>query len=134
MDCYNHNEFDKYCNNCKSDLPFWVKRIYNDYKVIHIGCSGCGYNHNTEFIKCEMCNSNNTPLCVMETNKININICKNCDIDLFSNGNIYLSVPFNLKDEVQKLGANWDNKYKKWFINKNHKNIDMILQKFKRIW
>jgi|LauGreDrversion4_2_1035121.scaffolds.fasta_scaffold06554_3 hypothetical protein len=131
LDCYNHNEFNKYCNNCESGWPFWVKRINN--KVIHIGCSGCGYNPNTEIIKCEMC-SNDTPLWVMETNKININICKNCDIYLFSSGNIYLNVSFNLKDEVKKLGANWDNKYKKWFINKNNKNIDMILQKWKRIW
>ncbi len=133
LDCYNHTEFDKYCNNCKSTWPFWVKRIYYNYKVIHIGCSGCGYNPNTEFINCEMCNSK-TPLCVMETNFINKNICKNCDIYLFGSGNIYLNVPFNLKDEVKKLGANWDNKYKKWFINKNHKNIDIILQKWKRIW
>lgn len=131
LDCYNHNEFDKYCDNCKSDWPFWVKRIHN--KVIHIGCSGCGYNPNTEIIKCEMC-SNDTPLWVMETNKININICKNCDIYLFSSGNIYLYVPFNEKDEVKKLGAKWDMKYKKWFINKNHKNIDIIFQKWKKIW
>jgi hypothetical protein len=134
LDCYNHNEFDKYCSNCHSDWPFWVKRTCDDYKVVHIGCSGCGYNPDTEFIPCEMCNSNNTPLCVMETNKININICKNCDIYLFSSGNIYLNIPFNLKDEVKKLGAIWDNKCKKWFINKNNKNIDIILQKWKRIW
>jgi hypothetical protein len=37
-----------------------------------------------------MFNLNNTPLCLMETNKININICKDCDI--------YLNVPFNLKE------------------------------------
>ena len=135
LDCYNHNKIDKYCNNCKSIWPFYVKRIYDDnYKVIHIGCSGCGYNPNTEYITCERCNSNNTPLCVMETNTININICKNCDIDLFSSGNIYLYVPFNEKDEVKKLGAKWDMKYKKWFINKNDKNIDIIFQKWNRIW
>lgn len=131
LDCYNHDELDKYCDNCKSEWPFWVKRIHN--KTIHIGCSGCGHNPNTEFIKCEMCNSNDTPLWVMETN-ININICKNCDIYLFSSDNIYLNVSYKLKDEVKKLGAKWDNKYKKWFINKNNKNIDMILQKWKRIW
>ena len=131
LDCYNHNELDKYCNHCDSVWPFWVKRTCD--KVIHIGCSGCGYNPNTEIIKCEMC-SIDTPLWVMETNKININICKNCDIYLFSSGNIYLYVSFNQKDEVKKLGAKWDMKYKKWFINKNDKNIDIILQKWKRMW
>jgi hypothetical protein len=70
----------------------------------------------------------------METNTISIHICKSCDIELFSSGNIYLKVSFNEKDEVKKLGANWDNKYKKWFINKNHKNKEIILQKWRRIW
>jgi hypothetical protein len=92
LDCYDHhNGFDKYCGNCDGDWPFWVKRTYDNYKykVIHVGCSGCGYNPNTEFIKCKMCNSNNTPLWVMETN-ININICKQCDISLFYSGKIAL--------------------------------------------
>ena len=70
----------------------------------------------------------------METNKINNYICKLCDIDLFSSGNIYISVRFSDKDEVKKLGAIWDITYKKWFINKNHKNIDVILKKWNRIW
>ena len=70
----------------------------------------------------------------METNKININICKICDIELFSSGNIYLHVSYSKKDDAKKLGANWDNKYKKWFIHKNNKNVDIILQKWKRIW
>ena len=137
LDFYSHNKLDKdYCINCKSTWPFWVKRINltTDYKVIQIGCSGCGYNPNTEFVNCERCNSVNTPLCVMETNKISIHICKECDIELFSSGNIYLKVSFNEKDEVKKLGANWDNKYKRWFINKNHKNKEIILQKWRRIW
>ena len=70
----------------------------------------------------------------METNKINKKICKSCDIDLFSSGNIYLSVSFSEKDEVKKLGAYWDSKCKKWFIHKNHKNVDIVLQKYKRLW
>ena len=139
LDCYDyseHREFTKTCLSCKDAPAFWVKRINNltqDYKVISIGCQ-CGYNFNTEYINCERCDSNNTPLCVMETNTISIHICKSCDIELFSSGNIYLKVSFNEKDEVKKLGANWDNKYKRWFINKNHKNKEIILQKWRRIW
>jgi len=137
LDYYNYNKFDKgkECNNCKQLSPLWVKRIYDDnYKVIHIGCSGCGYNPNTEYINCEKCNSIDTPLCVMETNKININICKKSDIELFTSGNIYLYVSFSEKDEIKKMGARWDKNCKKWFVNKNHENIDIILKKWKRIW
>jgi hypothetical protein len=139
LDCYDyrdHHEFYKTCVGCKDSYSFWVKRINDltpDYKVISIGCQ-CGYNSDTEYINCEKCNSNDTPLCVMETNTISIHICKSCDIELFSSDNIYLKVSFNEKDEVKKLGANWDNKYKKWFINKHHKNKDVILQKWRRIW
>jgi len=136
LDVYDNN-YDKTCNNCKSCWQFWVKRLNrftSDYKVIYIGCMGCGYKPNTEYINCERCNSTNTSLCVMETNKINIHICKPCDIDLWSSDNIYLAVSFINKDHVKYLGANWDNKYKSWFIHKNHKNVDVILQKYKRLW
>jgi hypothetical protein len=135
LDCYDNINMYIDCYNCKSGWQFWVKRIYHNdnYKVIYIGCPDCG-GRNTEYINCERCNSNSTPLCVMETNKINNRICKNCDIDLFNSGNIYLSVPYNSKDDVKKLGAYWDNTYKKWFIHKNNKNIDTILQKWKRLW
>ena len=136
LNCYNHNELDKMCINCNGQWPFWVKRnkYINNYKVIHIGCAGCGYKPNTEYMNCERCNSINTPLCVMETNKINKNICKNCDIELFSSGNIYLRVSFTPKHAIKTLGAIWDIKYKKWFIHKNHKNIDIVLEKYKRLW
>jgi uncharacterized protein YkuJ len=137
LDCYDKDNLEKICINCKlPNPPFWVKRIntISNYKVIYIGSDCCDKNHNTEYINCERCNSVGTPLCVMETNKINKKICKSCDIDLFSSGNIYLSVSFSEKDEVKKLGAYWDSKCKKWFIHKNHKNIDIVLQKYKRLW
>jgi len=138
LDCYNHNKFERECSNCKHpNPPFWVKRINTitqNYKVIYIGSDCCDKNPETEYINCERCNSLNTPLCVMETNKININICKNCDMELFSSGNIYLSVLFSEKDNTKKLGANWDNKYKKWFIHKNDKNFDIAIQKYKQLW
>ena len=40
---------------------------------------------------------------------------------------IYLNVPYSEKDEAKKLGAKWDAKNKKWYINTNNKNkIQMI--------
>ena len=136
LDCYDKDKRDKKCINCKSSWPFWVKRINltTDYKVIQIGCSGCGYNPNTEYVNCLRCNSVNTPLCVMETNVISIHICKQCDVELFSSNNIYLSVSFSEKDDVKKLGGKFDVKNKKWFIHNSHKNVDIILQKYKPLW
>jgi len=136
LDFYDKEREWKKCSSCKGEWGFFVKRIMSgtDYKVIYIGCSGCGYNPNTEYINCERCNSVNTPLCVMETNIISKHICKSCDIDLYSNGNVYLHVPFSQKDEARTRGAIWDSKYRKWFIHKNHKNIDIILTKWKRLW
>jgi hypothetical protein len=140
IDCYQHSDtsqgYEKTCDYCKYSPNFWVQRtnIKNEYKVEYIGSNCCNKNKPRQCINCERCNVNDTPLCVMETNTINKNICKNCDIDLYSSGNIYLNVTFYQKDDAKKLGAKWDNKYRKWFINKNHKNIDIILQKWERIW
>jgi uncharacterized protein YkuJ len=136
LDCYEHTELSKDCRNCKTNCPFWVKRIdmCGDYKVIYIGCVGCDFNDNTEYVTCERCNTCNTQLCLMETNVVSRNICKSCDIELFSSCNIYLHVSFSEKDEAKKLGAVWDSKYRRWFINKNNKDIELILQKWKRIW
>ena len=134
LDCYDRKEHEFKCKKCFTLEKFWVIREDNiNYKVTHIGCPNCGHNTNVEFIECERCNSYDTPLCVMETNVVSQNICKNCDIYLYFCENIYLNVPFRSKDEVKNLGAKWDNKYKKWYINKNNKNIDIILQKWKRI-
>jgi uncharacterized protein YkuJ len=138
LDYYNHhyNKRDYItCINCKYQDTLWVKRINiyeSNYKVFYIGGGCCKKNpiHDTEYINCNRCNSLDTPLTIMETNRISQTICKNCDIELYSNNNIYLYVPFNEKDELKKLGGIWDSKYKKWFINKNHKNIDIILQKW----
>ena len=35
---------------------------------------------------------------------------------------IYLNVPYSEKNEAKKLGAKWDGKKKKWFIDNNNKN------------
>ena len=36
---------------------------------------------------------------------------------LDSENNIYLEVPFDEKDECKNMGAWWNSKKKKWFIN-----------------
>ena len=46
---------------------------------------------------------------------------------------IYLEVPFAKKDEVKLLGGKWDAPLKKWFILDDNKNMEEILNKFKKI-
>ena len=40
---------------------------------------------------------------------------------------LYLNVPFSEKDEAKKMGAKWDVKKKKWFIeSKNRHKLQML--------
>ena len=39
----------------------------------------------------------------------------------------------NEEDEIKKLGGYWDANIKKWFIYSNNKNLENILNLFKRI-
>lgn len=43
---------------------------------------------------------------------------------------IYLSVSYNEKDIIKKMGGNWDIKKKKWFVYNNNSNIDYIIERF----
>jgi len=45
---------------------------------------------------------------------------------------IYLIVPFTKKDEIKKLGGNWDGNVKKWFVYDNNTNINTILTMFSK--
>jgi hypothetical protein len=45
---------------------------------------------------------------------------------------IYLEVPFAKKDEVKLLGAKWDVPLKKWYILDDNKNMEEILNKYKK--
>ena len=44
---------------------------------------------------------------------------------------IYLIVPFIKKDEIKKMGGMWDINKKRWFINDNNSNKDLILENYK---
>jgi ribonuclease HI len=44
---------------------------------------------------------------------------------------IYLIVPFIKKDEIKKMGGMWDSNKKKWFINDNNLNKELILENYK---
>jgi len=37
-------------------------------------------------------------------------------------GKLYLNIPYSEKDEAKKLGAKWDSKKKKWYINNKNKH------------
>ena len=44
---------------------------------------------------------------------------------------VYLNVPFAKKDEAKKMGARWDAERKKWYVNTNTKNKDILMEMFK---
>lgn len=54
--------------------------------------------------------------------------CYNCGHDNFTNGErVYLSVPYNEKDQAKNMGCRWDAVKKKWYIrNKNNYFEDVI--------
>lgn len=54
---------------------------------------------------------------------------ENCQ---YNNTKIYLMVPFAKKDEIKKLGGYWDANIKKWFVYSNNKNLENILNLFKK--
>ena len=43
---------------------------------------------------------------------------------------IYLKVPYARKEEVKSLGGKWDKNKKKWFINSNNPDKDLVLSLF----
>jgi hypothetical protein len=120
------------CARCKSQLPFWVKRLFTktDYKIINI-ITCCGRKE-SEFVECERCGSLDTPLTEMERN--NKILCNMCITQLNRSGKIYLHTSSANIDERKKLGVLWDSIYEKNFIHSTNKNKDVILKKFGRIW
>jgi len=141
IDKYNSNSYsnDVACPSCGNEGEVWIKRVSTkaEHKTMYIGTTGCSNDcaaRETEYLPCARCKTT-TPLCVIETNVIRHNImCKSCDIELYNNGNVYLSVPFQAKDKIKSFGGLWDIKYKTWYVRKDNTNIDKILRFWKRIW
>lgn len=52
---------------------------------------------------------------------------ESCPYSHQSKHNIYLNVPYSEKDEAKKMGARWDAKRKKWYIDdKNRHRVQML--------
>ena len=62
-------------------------------------------------------------------------VCPGCDMDAYivNNHLILLEVPFFRKEEAKELGARWHSQRKKWYIQKDAKNKDIVLSKFKLV-
>jgi len=43
---------------------------------------------------------------------------------------IFLNVPYSLKEEAKKLGAKWNPKKKKWYIEPNNVNKNILIEKY----
>lgn len=57
--------------------------------------------------------------------------CPSHEDTLAKYGVVYLNVPFDEKEEAKALGAKWDVARKKWFMNKDSKQLPIALSKFK---
>jgi hypothetical protein len=57
--------------------------------------------------------------------------CKQCDIEFYDK--TFIDIPFRDKDEIKEYGARFDGLYKKWYIDNNSKNKELILKKWK-LW
>jgi len=52
------------------------------------------------------------------------------DFCIYNKNKIYINVPFKRKDEVKKMGGNWDKRNKKWFIYENNPEKDYLISLF----
>lgn len=57
-----------------------------------------------------------------------IDTCSTC-----ANEKIYLRVPYAEKDDAKCMGARWDPDVKKWFMLRNCKKFDEILEKWRTV-
>ena len=49
----------------------------------------------------------------------------------YSDNIIFLNVKYENKDDAKKLGAKWNANKKKWYIMKDHKNYEILINKYK---
>jgi len=56
---------------------------------------------------------------------------QNLDLDSLLYGKVYLNIPFSDKDKCKSYGGIWDTEKKMWYISKNNKNIEIILNTWK---
>lgn len=40
---------------------------------------------------------------------------------------LYLDIPYELKESVKKLGARWEPKFKKWYVEKEENYLDSLI-------
>lgn len=132
-DCYDKDEFDKTCKNCKHYFSFWVLRTSHDGRIKNIlGCVSCGINKNTEYTNCDRCN-NKCELNICDYQTIR-SLCAQCNFYINWNEIVYLNVGFNDKNEIKKFGGIWDMKHKLWYVEKFNINYEIILSKWNKKW
>jgi hypothetical protein len=88
----------------------------------------------TTIVTCARCNEQHCKIVTSKSKLLDTNnrICHMCKY-VFEKEQVWLNIPYSDKDTVKKYGARFDNVYKKWFIDKNNKYINIILSKWSEI-
>lgn len=68
------------------------------------------------------------PKWISESNVITT-ICKQCDIQCYNK--IYFEVSYSSKEEFKNLGGKFDGSLKKWYIDNDNKNYNVVVKRWK---
>ena len=78
-------------------------------------------------LKCKIQKSDDL---VIMVNLETLNFIENSDIKSIEKENTYIFCPFEYKNEAKLLGCKFDFETKRWYIAKNNKNYDKVIEKF----
>lgn len=94
------------------------------------------FNNGTRIYEIKIPNTTNYIKYSSSSKKICINKEKkwhdNLDLNSVLYGKIYLNIPFEDKDKFKySYNGHWDSEKKLWYISKNHKDVEVILSKWR---
>jgi len=109
--------------NCNIEKELIINDIEHSYQV----------NNGTRIYEIKLPNSNDY-IKYSTSGKICMNKKWHDYLDLNSvlYGKIYLNIPFEDKDKIKNsYNGKWDSEKKLWYISKNHKDVEVILSKWR---
>jgi uncharacterized protein YkuJ len=110
--------------NCNIEKDLIINDIEHSYQV----------NNGTRIYEIKLPNSNDYIKYSTSSRKICMNKKWYDYLDLNSvlYGKIYLNIPFEDKDKIKySYNGQWDSEKKLWYISKNHKDVQVILSKWR---
>jgi uncharacterized protein YkuJ len=112
--------------NCNIEKDLIINNIEYSYE----------FNNGTRIYQIKIPNTNNYIKYSSSSKKICINKEKkwhdNLDLNSVLYGKIYLNIPFEDKDKFKySYNGYWDSEKKLWYISKNHKDVEVILSRWR---